>query len=232
MEGEWDSRKSDSLLSQAEIIEWEQHDTWCVSEWCEGKRLDKNVMVKVIRSKRKTMSIQLKPDGSIMVRAPRWMRDRDIESFLQEKRAWIEKHRRAMQERQAQMEGLVPYTEAEIRALVKRAREVITQKVRYYAPMVGVDYGRITIRCQRSRWGSCSSKGNLNFNCLLVLLPEDVIDSVVVHELCHRKQMNHSAAFYKEVERVYPEYKRCNKWLKENGPLYLERLPSSDSSNM
>jgi len=181
-----------------------------------------DIMAEVIRSKRKSIAVQIKPDGAIVVRAPKWMKERDIEAFLQEKQAWIEKHRAAMLERQARMEQ---YTETELRALKKQAREVITQKVRYYAPLVGVDYGRIAIRCQRSRWGSCSSKGNLNFNCLLVLLPDDVIDSVVVHELCHRKQMNHSAAFYKEVERVFPEYKKCDKWLKKNGSVYLGRLP-------
>lgn len=182
--------------------------------------------VTVISSKRKSIAVQIKPDGAIVVRAPKWMKERDIEAFLLEKRAWIEKHRTAMLERQARMEQVEPYTEAELRALAKQAREIIAQKVRYYAPLVGVDYGRIAIRRQRSRWGSCSSKGNLNFNCLLMLCPDEVVDSVVVHELCHRKQMNHSAAFYKEVERVFPEYKRCQKWLKENGSVYLERLPT------
>lgn len=181
--------------------------------------------VTVIRSKRKTIAVQIKPDGTVVVRVPKWMRERDIENFVQEKRAWIEKHQRLVRERQAQVQQAEPFTEEELRALVKQAREVITQKVRYYAPLVGVDYGRIAIRRQRSRWGSCSSKGNLNFNCLLALLPEEVIDYVVVHELCHRKQMNHSAAFYREVERVYPEYRKWQKWLKENGSVYLGRLP-------
>ena len=181
--------------------------------------------VTVVRSKRKSIAVQIKPDGAVVVRAPKWMKDRDIEAFLQEKQAWIGKHRAAMLERQDLLKDAEPYTEKELQALTKQARAVITQKVRYYAPLVGVDYGRIAIRRQRSRWGSCSSKGNLNFNCLLALLPDEVIDYVVVHELCHRKQMNHSAAFYRELERVYPEYKRCQKWLKENGGQYLGRLP-------
>ena len=94
---------------------------------------------------------------------------------------------------------------------------VIPERVRHFAPLIGVDYGRITIRCQRTRWGSCSAKGNLSFNCLLMLLPNEVVDSVVVHELCHRKHMNHSPLFYAEIERVFPEYRKCSKWLKENG---------------
>lgn len=185
--------------------------------------------VTVIRSKRKTIAVQIKPDGTVVVRVPKWMRERDIENFVQEKRAWIEKHQRLVRERQAQVQQAEPFTEEELRALVKQAREVITQKVRYYAPLVGVDYGSVAIRRQRTRWGSCSSKGNLNFNCLLALLPEEVIDYVVVHELCHRKQMNHSPQFYREVERVFPEYRKWQKWLKENGSVYLGRLPWQQS---
>lgn len=93
----------------------------------------------------------------------------------------------------------------------------IPQRIRKYAPIVGVEYGRITIRMQKSRWGSCSSKGNLNFNCLLMAMPEEIRDYVVVHELCHRKQMNHSDKFWAEVEKVLPDYKVSRKWLRDNG---------------
>ena len=82
----------------------------------------------------------------------------------------------------------------------------------------------ITIRNQKTRWGSCSSKGNLNFNCLLMLTPPEVIDYVVVHELCHRKEMNHSGAFWAEVEKVLPDYKEQVKWLKENGGQIIGRM--------
>ncbi|MBR3646703.1 MAG: M48 family metallopeptidase, partial [Lachnospiraceae bacterium] len=74
------------------------------------------------------------------------------------------------------------------------------------------------------RWGSCSSKGNLNFNALLILCPEEVRDYVVVHELCHRLEMNHSKYFWAEVERVFPHYREARLWLKKNGNYYIERI--------
>ena len=110
-------------------------------------------------------------------------------------------------------------------SLADRAAKTIPQRAAYYAPLVGVTYGRITIRKQRSRWGSCSSKGNLSFNCLLMRAPPEVLDSVVVHELCHRREMNHSDLFYAEVLRVCPDYPARRAWLKENGDALLAMLP-------
>lgn len=180
--------------------------------------------VKIIKSKRKTISVEVRTEG-VIVRVPQRMTKREIHVFLESKREWIEKHQTILKEQAETVKHLPLYTEEEIKGFAKKAMKSIPERVRHYAPIVGVDYGRITIRNQRTRWGSCSSKGNLNFNCLLVLFPEEVMDYVVVHELCHRKHMNHSAAFYAEVERVFPEYKQCRKWLKENGGAYLRRMP-------
>lgn len=102
----------------------------------------------------------------------------------------------------------------EIEQLAQKALEVIPRKVEYYAQVIGVTYGRITIRNQKTRWGSCSSKGNLNFNCQLMLMPDDVLEYVVVHELCHRKQMNHSKDFWNEVEKIMPDYREKREYLK------------------
>lgn len=186
--------------------------------------MKEKLRIEIIQSNRKSIAIELKPEG-LTVRAPKGMSRREINAFIESKRPWIEKHLSKMQERQEEIEQFPPFTMEEIHELADMALVVIPERVKKYVPMVGVDYGRITIRNQRSRWGSCSSKGNLNFNCLLMSFPEDVIDYVVVHELCHRKHMNHSASFYAEVERVFPEYRKCQKWLKENGGLYLNRLP-------
>ena len=137
----------------------------------------------------------------------------------------LQTHLQKQAEGSAAAKDLPPLTSEELHALTEKALQVIPNRVQHYAKIIGVDYGRITIRSQRTRWGSCSGRGNLSFNCLLMLMPDEIIDSVVVHELCHRKHMNHSAQFYAEVEKAFPDYQRCRKWLKENGGTYLCRLP-------
>ena len=179
--------------------------------------------ISIIRSNRKTLSIQLKP-GEIIVRAPLRMKDKEIYGFIETKKLWIEKNLAKIEQHEKAICDTEPFTEEEIKSLAEKAKTIISERVQYYAPKTGVTYNRVTIRCQRTRWGSCSSKGNLNFNCLLALFPLEIIDSVVVHELCHRKHMNHSPQFYAEIEKVFPEYKRCNKWLKDNGGVYMARL--------
>ena len=178
--------------------------------------------IKVIRSGRKSISIQVDSRGQVTVRAPYRAPMADIEQFVEKKRAWIEKHVKAAQEEGADP----PLTIADIHALGAEAMRVIPERVRYYAPLVGVTYGKVTIRNQRTLWGSCSAKGNLSFNCLLMLCPPEVIDSVVVHELCHRKEMNHSERFYAEVLRVFPEYRKWDRWLKKNGRSIRNRMES------
>ena len=176
------------------------------------------ISYEVIRSNRRTISLQIKPDGAVLVRCPLRLPEREVVAFVESKRAWLEKHlcRREWVER---------LTKDEVAALAIRAKEDITARVERLAPLVGVSWERITIRSQRTRWGSCSGKGNLNFNCLLMLAPEQVRDYVVVHELCHRKEMNHSARFWALVERILPNYTLSRKWLKDHGDALIARLP-------
>lgn len=178
----------------------------------------------IIRSRRKTLAIEITRDARVLVRAPYQMKNADIQKFVEEKRGWIEKNLCFMKERQFN-QPVEPLTIEEIKQLAKKAMVKISQRVAYYAPIVGVTYGRITIRNQKTRWGSCSRKGNLNFNCLLMMAPEEVLDYVVVHELCHRKEMNHSKRFWGEVQQVLPNYKEQEKWLKENGEMLMRRNP-------
>lgn len=97
----------------------------------------------------------------------------------------------------------------------KKARMLIEQRVDHYAGIMGIAYGRISMRNQKTRWGSCSSDGNLNFNCRLLYVPLELLDYVVVHELAHRRHMNHSAEFWQEVEKYLPDYKERKERLKQ-----------------
>lgn len=97
----------------------------------------------------------------------------------------------------------------------RKARLLIEQRVAYYADRMGIAYGRISMRNQRTRWGSCSSDGNLNFNCRLLYMPLELVDYVVIHELAHRRHMNHSADFWNEVEKYLPDYKERRERLKQ-----------------
>lgn len=189
------------------------------------RKSDKGKMqVEIIRSNRKSIAIEISPDCQVRVRAPYRVSEAKIRQFVQEKSDWIMKHLQIMEERQKQKLQMPAFTKEEIQCLADRALEIIPKRVACFAPKVGVSYGRITIRNQRTRWGSCSSKGNLNFNCLLMLAPPEVLDYVVVHELCHRKEMNHSPRFWAEVERVLPDYREQKRWLKENGSAIMDRM--------
>ena len=178
----------------------------------------------IIRSRRRTISLEITDDAKLLVRAPMRVPKYEIERFIKEKEAWIVKHIAKVQARRDKVSAIEPISGEELKRLADEALRVIPKKVAYYADIIGVTYGRITIRNQRTVWGSCSSKGNLNFNCLLMKAPEHVRDYVVVHELCHRKEMNHSKRFWELVEIVIPDHKVCRKWLKEEGGVYLASM--------
>ena len=177
---------------------------------------------RLIRARRKTLSIRISQEGNLEIRAPLGMPKGEIEAFLKEKAQWIETHRAKVLAEYAQGQE-APLGEEEILALAEQMRQRLPEKLNRHAASMGVTFGRVTIRCQQTRWGSCSSRGNLNFNCLLMLAPEEVLDYVVVHELAHRKQMNHSALFWQEVARECPDYKKPLRWLKDRGGALLSR---------
>ena len=178
----------------------------------------------MIRSRRKTVALQVLGLNDVVVRAPMRMSNREIEEFVQQNMDWIQKNLKKVAENQKEEEEIVPMTEAEVRELAEQATQLIPERVKHFAPLVGVTYGRITIRNQKSRWGSCSAKGNLNFNVGLLLAPPEVLDYVVVHELCHRKEMNHSPKFWAEVSKLIPDYKQHEKWLKDNGRAIIKKI--------
>lgn len=177
----------------------------------------------IVRSRRKTVALQMTAEG-LVVRAPLTLPEMEIAQVVRRHEKWIGKQMERRAETERKLAELGPLTAEELRRLAEEARRVIPARVAHFAPLVGVGCGRITIRSQRSRWGSCSSQGNLNFNCLLMLTPLEVLDSVVVHELCHRLEPNHSPRFYARVLRVFPAYPACEKWLKDNGPVLMGRM--------
>lgn len=176
---------------------------------------------RIVRSDRKSVAIHITPEGEVLVRCPRKLPKKEIARIVEGRRDWIEGHLAKIAENNA----IVPLKEAEFKALFHEAARVIPEKCAYFAQLAQVGFGRITLRCQRTRWGSCSREGNLNFNCLLLLAPESVLDYVIVHELCHRKEMNHSARFWAEVAAILPNYAEPRRWLKENGGALLARRP-------
>ena len=181
------------------------------------KRRTEHFTYELVRSRRRSMSLKVELDGTITVRAPFRTPPETADGFVESHRDWIEVRLRAGE----QILAVRPsYTETERLEGKKRAENVLKERCCYYAGLMGVSYGSITVREQKTRWGSCSAKGNLNFNWKLVLMPEEILDYVVVHELAHRLQMNHSTEFWDEVEKILPDYRKRRQWLKENGQKY------------
>ena len=164
----------------------------------------------LIRSRRSTVALQIK-NAKVIVRAPLYMPLSQIEAFVKKHERWIK-----TKLSQTQADDVTVLTAKQIEELFQRARDYFPERVSYYAALMGVEYRSVTVRLQKTRWGSCSGKKNLNFNCLLMLCPQEVIDSVIVHELAHLVFMDHSKAFYDLVLRFYPQYHIHHGYLKKN----------------
>ncbi len=178
------------------------------------------ISIPVIRSRRKTLSLQVTGNSDVIVRAPQQMTKREAELFVQKNAEWIRRTRREMdlrRERQKEMaeEYRIPDYDSLTPMEKNKIRRRIMERLKLYAPQMGVNFARVTVRDQKSRWGSCSSKGNLNFNYRLYYLPQELMDYVVVHELAHRIHMNHSREFWEVVAKYDADYKEHRKRIKE-----------------
>lgn len=180
--------------------------------------------VEVRRSKRKSAAIKITADMQIVVYVPLYVSDNEIERMVISKSKWIDEHMLKVQSTIDERSKLEKITFEQIKELADQAVEYIPKRVKYYAEKENFIYNKITIKNLVSRWGSCSTKGNLNFNCLLMLTPDYVIDYIVVHELCHLREMNHSEKFWAEVEKIMPDYQRAELWLKQNGGNLISRM--------
>lgn len=174
----------------------------------------------VVYSRRKTCAVSISAEGKITLRLPLRTSDAQIRRLLSDKQHWIITHYLEAVE-QRENRPVSDLTDAQRAALEKRyieaAKEYFPKRAAYFAPITGGTYHRITIRDQKTRWGSCSTRGTLSFNWRLMLAPPAVLDYVVVHELCHLTHMDHSKAFWALVESACPDYRSHRKWLKDHG---------------
>ena len=160
---------------------------------------------RIVRSRRRTMALELTREGELVVRLPFGVSDQAAARFVEDHADWIA--RASAWQAQRRLAHPEP-TAAEAEALRRRAREVLPEKVRRYAVRMGVEPTGIRITSARTRFGSCSAKNSLSFSWRLMQYPEDAVDYVVVHELAHIRHHNHSAAFYALVEKFLPDYRR------------------------
>ena len=158
----------------------------------------------LVRSDRRTVSIEVDASGAVLVRAPRLMPRWRVEAFVRQRADWVERAR----ERQARRRERLPDIREEDKPLyVKQAKAVLPEKIEYYAKLMGVQPTGLTVTSARTRFGSCSGKNRLSFSWRLMAYPEAAIDYVVVHELAHIRYKDHSRAFYGFVESVLPDYR-------------------------
>lgn len=214
---------------------------------------------KIIRSKRKSIGLEITQDALLVVRAPYLTSLKNIQKIVAEKQVWIQKKKLKLRQKaleskpkqfacgekfwylgqeyelQIDEKFKAPLILQGVFKLSKRyqnnaksvmtnwykrmARKKIGERVRFYYALTGLQYNKIKINSAKTRWGSCTYEGNLNFTWRLVMAPEVVLDYVVVHEMVHLEEKNHAKLFWQKVEKIMPEYKTHKKWLKTNGHL-------------
>ena len=163
-------------------------------------------------SARRSLSLVIRRDGTLLVRAPYGFPDRKIREAICENSEWIAKHAEIAKKKSDRFSSL---TDEDIKRLKKEAKIVLPEILSHYSKIMGVEYGKVTITSARTRFGSCSSSGNIAFSWRLMCYPREAQEYVVVHELAHRKHMDHSREFYALIESVLPDYKARKKRLKE-----------------
>ncbi len=183
-------------------------------------------MVEIIvkRMKVKSYSIRITPDGKAELRVPLRASRASIDDVIKRYRPKMEEMAREHQKKAERYGKLPVLDEASLANYTEQTRQLLNERLDGFAAQVGAAYNRVNVKKQVSRWGSCSGKGNLNFNCLLSVLPPQVADYVMVHELCHLKQLNHSPAFWAEVARIMPDYQKSKRWLKQYGSVLIATL--------
>ena len=166
----------------------------------------------VIRSHRRTMALEVTREGAALVRAPLRASEADITRFVEEHRAWLDKH---LAQRQAYLAAHPAPSPEQLELWRCQAKAVLPERVAYWAARMGVQPAGITITAARTRFGSCSGKNRLSFSLYLMDYPAEAIEYVVVHELAHIRHHDHSTAFYGEVARYLPDWRARRALLKK-----------------
>ena len=181
-------------------------------EYLHIEGMEEELPFEIRRSARKTLSMGFSREGILIFRAPVSLPKKNIYSFAKNHAAWLKNHYDLVKEQKKKRKQ---YSPEDIQAYKQKLKPQLEEKLAFYGALLGVTYERVTIRDQKTRWGSCSSLGNLNFNWRLALVPEELLDYVVVHELAHRLEMNHSPAFWALVEKILPDYRQRREALKK-----------------
>ena len=188
-----------------------------ITEWSIKKADGRGeIRISVIRSARKSLGLEVRDANTVLARIPTRVSDRELKAFVENHRSWILEKTEVMAEREEKRKS-TPAPPPELLSKTDRMKIQlkIGKRVRHYCETMGVTVGYVTVKNQKTRWGSCSAKGNVNFNYQLAFLPEELLDYVVIHELAHRHHMDHSRAFWAEVEKYCPDYRERRAALKE-----------------
>ncbi len=188
-----------------------------ITEWSIKKADGRGeIRISVIRSARKSLGLEVRDANTVLARIPTRVSDRELKDFVENHRSWILEKTAVMAEREENRKS-TPAPPPELLSKTDRMKIQlkIGKRVRHYCEAMGVTVGYVTVKNQKTRWGSCSAKGNVNFNYQLAFLPDELLDYVVIHELAHRRHMNHSRAFWAEVEKYCPDYLERREQLKE-----------------
>ena len=188
-----------------------------ITEWSIKKADGRGeIRISVIRSARKSLGLEVRDANTVLARIPTRVSDRELKAFVENHRSWILEKTEGMAEREEKRKS-TPAPPPELLSKTDRMKIQlkIGKRVRHYCEAMGVTVGYVTVKTQKPRWGSCSAKGNVNFNYQLAFLPKKLLDYVVIHELAHRRHMNHSRAFWAEVEKYCPDYLERREQLKE-----------------
>lgn len=188
-----------------------------ITEWSIKKADGRGeIRISVIRSARKSLGLEVRDVNTVLARIPTRVSDRELKAFVENHRSWILEKTEVMAEREEKRKS-TPAPPPELLSKTDRMKIQlkIGKRVRHYCEAMGVTVGYVTVKNQKTRWGSCSAKGNVNFNYQLAFLPDELLDYVVIHELAHRRHMDHSMAFWAEVEKYCPDYRERRERLKE-----------------